>query len=383
MLYTSFRPAMRMISTLIIVIALNAGSVSMADHQDVHEWAFDVPRRMLAEDHHFEFELGYTLIFQAATHTVGDNADTLTSGSYDLAGVWTPLMTDYGNGSVGFHVEGGHILDRDHNEDLSANIGSILGVRDDLDNQEVALTELWWAWAVNEDALVFTIGKIDPTAYFDTNRIANDETTQFLSTPLVNNVAVPFPDYGLGAVAEMHFTDWLYVSLGATDALADGRETGFNTVGDDWFYAGEVGLLVDCGGREGIYRLTVWGVDTEEESDGAGFSLSFDQEVADHVVPFFRYGQGDKDVTDFRRSVSGGVGFEGLLGRENDLLAVGVVWADPSEPDLTNETLIEMFYRVEVTDWLQITPDVQFVIDPAEGDDEMSVVFGLRLQAIY
>jgi porin len=334
---------------------------------------------MLAEEHHFTFEFGYTLISQAATRTVDDSAHTLTSGSYDLSALWTPVHTEFGQGSIGFHLEGGHILDRDHNEDLSTNVGSILGIRDDLDNQEIALTELWWVWSINQTR-IFTLGKIDPTAYFDANRIANDETTQFLATPLVNNLAAPFPDYGLGAVAEFHPADWFYINIGASDARANGGETGFNTVGEDWFYAGEFGFILDLDGHQGVYRFTVWGVDSDRGEDGTGFSLSFDQEVADHVVPFFRYGYGD--VTDFRRSVSGGVGFEGLLGRADDLLAVGAVWADASDRALGAETLIEVFYRVQVAEWLQVTPDVQFVIDPAQGTGA-SVVFGLRVQAIF
>jgi hypothetical protein len=47
--------------------------------------------------------------------------------------------------------------------------------------------------------VIFTPGKGDLTNYFDTNAVANDETSQFLSSGLVNSVAVTFPeDNGAG-----------------------------------------------------------------------------------------------------------------------------------------------------------------------------------------
>jgi len=162
-----------------------------------------------------ELELGYTLIGQAATAAAEDQPALLT-GSYDLAGLWHAVdHPALGRGRAGWLVEGGQIWTAGRDEDLSANVGSGLGVNDDLDSQDIAVTELWWAQTL-PGGLTLTAGKLDPTVYLDANRVANDETTQFLSSSMVNNPAVAFPDNGLGVNvhAPLGAAGYLAASLG-------------------------------------------------------------------------------------------------------------------------------------------------------------------------
>ena len=44
------------------------------------------------------------------------------------------------------------------------------------------------------------LGLIDPSAWLDRGRIANDENQQFLNGSFVNNATIEFPDYTLGAI---------------------------------------------------------------------------------------------------------------------------------------------------------------------------------------
>ena len=44
------------------------------------------------------------------------------------------------------------------------------------------------------------LGLIDPSAWLDRGRIANDENRQFLNGSFVNNATIEFPDYTLGAI---------------------------------------------------------------------------------------------------------------------------------------------------------------------------------------
>jgi porin len=79
--------------------------------------------------------------------------------------------------------------------------------------------------------------------------------------------------------------------------------------------------------------------------------------------------------------VSGGIAFEAPFGRENDLVAIGVAWSDPSPGEgFRDETLLELFYRVEIAKAISITPDLQLVFDPANNPgDDFVVVPGIRL----
>lgn len=79
-------------------------------------------------------------------------------------------------------------------------------------------------------------------------------------------------------------------------------------------------------------------------------------------------------------------------GRPDDALGLGVAWAhvgapyrDVSEfdglPAASAETLIELAYRADLTDWLALVPNLQFVADPGalRGVDDSWVV-GLRFE---
>lgn len=46
----------------------------------------------------------------------------------------------------------------------------------------------------------WTLGLLNPKRFLDTSAVANNETTQFLGSALVNNVTIAFPDYTLGTV---------------------------------------------------------------------------------------------------------------------------------------------------------------------------------------
>lgn len=330
------------------------------------------------------FELGYTLIFQQATAR-DTGAGNLWTGSYDIVVEWTLFEHDtFGSGLFGMLVEGGHIIGNDSGEDLSAGIGSILGVNDDLDTTDIAVTELWWAQGWLEDTVEVTFGKIDQTVFFDTNRIANDQTTQFIATPLVNNASIVFPDNGLGVNLILVPHEWFYVTAGFGDANAVASRTGFDTFNQgDYFTAVEAGFtpVFDALGA-GNYRTTGWTTRSAADGSASGVALSFDQGIGCGLVPFFRYGYATGSAAPLRHFVSLGLGIESPFGRADDLFAIGGVWADPYGGG-RDETLVEMFYRLQLTDTITITPDIQVVIQPSEGDGDVVGLFGARLQAVF
>lgn len=91
---------------------------------------------------------------------------------------------------------------------------------------------------------------------------------------------------------------------------------------------------------------------------------------------------GDRNLVDF--SVNGGVTIKALIpGRENDTLGLGfgvgsigssarqfdrdMAAMSGARPIRSNETFIEVTYQAQVTPWLQMQPDFQYVIRPAGG----------------
>jgi porin len=304
------------------------------------------------------------------------------------------------------------------------SVGSAFGVNGDFAPRETFnIIEFWYQQSFFDDSLRLRIGKLDMTGgfdhrgcpvSFDCNAYANDENTQFLNSALVNNPTIPFPDYGLGAIVFWNpFGDW-YLSVGAADAQADKRETGFNTAfhGEDYFvYLAETGITPQWdsanGPLQGAYRVGVWySPEPRAHSDAdkvwrddTGVYLSFDQLLAKEnndpddaqgLGAFFRYGIADSKTNDIPNFYSVGVQYQGLLeGRDDDVLGIGYARGFFSDRASTTyrddyESVIETYYNMQITRWLGLTPSVQYVANPGgTGSTRDAVVAGLRAMMTF
>lgn len=110
---------------------------------------------------------------------------------------------------------------------------------------------------------------------------------------------------------------------------------------------------------------------------------------------FLRFGVADEDVNQFSHYIGTGVIYTGLVpGRDQDRLGVAAAIArngEPfkerlraaGEPRPGEEVSVELTYHLDLTDWLALQPDVQYVINPgagANGDLDDALVLGLRFQ---
>jgi porin len=377
-----------------------------------------------------EVGLSWTNVFQANTKggTSTNQRQGRHTGSYDLE-ITSDLQKLLGieGGTLYVHTEGSWSrVDIDE-----TSIGSVFGVNGDgAGRRAMDVTEFWYEHAMLDDTLLFRFGKLDigggfecrgcPVS-FDGSAYANDETAQFLNNALVNNPTIPMPDVGLGAVLYWNPIEWWYASIGAADAQADGRETGFRTTftGEDYFfYAVETGVapVLDNGKgpMPGAYRIGVWNdsqdkerfSDASIERDDVGFYISADQMVyketegeedSQGLGVFTRYGMADKKVNDITDFWSLGLQYQGLFdGRDDDVLGLGYAkgifsteagFADTYESVFdadTYESVFEIYYNAAVAPWLSLSPSVQFVDNPG-GDNAVddAVVVGLRAQGAF
>lgn len=104
-------------------------------------------------------------------------------------------------------------------------------------------------------------------------------------------------------------------------------------------------------------------------------------------------GAARESVNQTGRYLGAGLVYTGLLpGRDADQLGLAVALAfngDNFKRTRRNEGLpvdraevnLELSYRVPITDWLTVQPDVQYIIDPgALGELNNALVLGLRFE---
>jgi porin len=368
-------------------------------------------------------EVGFSLtnIYQANVRggTTTNHKQGRHTGSYDLEiGADLQQLLGIEGGSLLVHTEG--CWSRTDVDETS--VGSVFGINADAGGRRAMdVTELWYEQAMFDDTLRLRFGKMDigggfecrgcPVS-FDGSAYANDETSQFLNGALVNNPTIPMPDMGLGAVLYWNPIEWWYASIGAIDAQADARESGFRTAfhgEDNFFYAAETGVapVLDSGKgpMPGAYRIGIWNdpqakerfSDGEMQRDDTGLYISADQMVykenngaedSQGLGVFTRYGMADKKVNDIADFWSFGMQYQGLLeGRDDDVLGLGYakgIFSTEAGYSEVYESVIELYYSAQIAPWVAISPSVQFVDNPG-GDNTVddSIVFGLRAQSSF
>jgi len=306
---------------------------------------------------------------------------------------------------IGDHGRAMVILSGAYGDGLDPRIPSWWGINGDAEGeQRVYLKELWYEHELLDGKLVFTVGKVDLTAYFDANEVANDENTQFLSPGFVHSAAIEFPDdNGPGVRITVAPLDLVDISFAWGEGDADWNEMGHRS-----FFIGEVGLHPQFSELEGNYRLYGWfrrhhrdegfvswadqmmGVSDSRNGWCLGFSL--DQTVTPQITLFALLGYQDKEVYEFAWAWSLGAEVRGgYWGREADALGIAYGMAMISddykafqrlsgEPWFRkDESHLELYYRFQLNDHISISPDIQ-VLWNAQGDARFDpvTIIGVR-----
>ncbi len=153
------------------------------------------------------------------------------------------------------------------------------------------------------------------------------------------------------------------------------RQSGPNTFGSvfNQRFCGVLGY--------GEYRLTLSRlIENGSLPQGDTFSVSADQDFGDRLGAFFRYAHADDTFRDFRKRIAAGLIVKRPLGFEYDRAGFGAWHGTPTDQSLRTETGVEIYYRAQVSPFLQITPDIQIVFDPANSTRSSEVILGLRLR---
>lgn len=297
------------------------------------------------------------------------------TGRFALVGESYLGLTTYGTAGLGYDPA---------ETTLTSNVGAIDALNATITEVGAVVDELYWKQVAWRGNVVVMGGKIDFAYHFDSNRIANDAFSEFFAYSLQNNPSIPTPLFGgFGGIVRANLPGKSYVMLGVGDSSMDAPVLPWETLDNDsWYEVIELGITSDLPGLgEGTYRLTPWHNHLFGE-DGFGVALGFDQALfRKNLVAFFRFGYGDEDVTPVRAFVSGGLAFLRPFGRENDRVALGVAWSDPSPGNgARSESLLEIQYRVEVVKAVSITPELHIVFDPSDNPAANVVVIpGIRL----
>jgi len=248
----------------------------------------------------------------------------------------------------------------------------------------VVLTNFYWRqrFAAGRGALI--VGQVDPSDYISVNNVASP-WTGFTNLAFEQQTTVPIPSQGLGAAVLWKLDDNWGLLAGLTDANGDPSDP-FESA-KNLFDEGELFKHIAVGWSpdwadlyDQTVQLTLWQVDERVEAgveEGHGVAFLASARI-NNWRPFLRLGSAADAGVLNDRSISIGTGYDARGG--NDLAGLAVGWARAPDSSRDQYTL-EAFYRYDMTDFLQVTPEIQYVVNPAfDPETDEILVLGLRLR---
>ena len=253
----------------------------------------------------------------------------------------------------------------------------------DADGVYTSLASLWWEQLLFDEHLDITFGQLDPILLFDLNLYAGWDRGSFIAEPLSGNPVRVFAEPGLGLYLGVQDLDLAYVIGTVMDADADGRYPDFESLGNDhWAYLLEAGLTPKIPSL-GLFELSVTLNAIDRTKDGPasqGILISMSQDFGDRFAFFFRYGLNDGKRTDIDEMVSAGVVFKGIFHFTSDWIGAAFTWGHPADSTLRDQFGIEAYWRLQLRERVQFTPDLQVIIHPSgRSHSKTEFVGGLRV----
>lgn len=176
----------------------------------------------------------------------------------------------WGTGGVNFNLSGKPMRNTLIFADFDASTGA------------VGLGEAWVMVQGPKKVLSLQAGVVDLTGSFDANKVANDETAQFMQGDFVNNALLLNPGTGPGAIVRVDFTRYNFM-VGTQDSLLGSMD-----LFDNLYWIGEAGMIYNLLGDG---RLRVWGrqLSRGSQQPDQAVGVSADHRLTTKLTAFGRY----------------------------------------------------------------------------------------------
>ena len=264
------------------------------------------------------------------------------------------------------------------------------------------VSEYWWEFDLLDSDVTVRLGKQD----INTEFLLIDRAADFIQSTFGLSPSTAYPTYpapSMAAVALIQINEHWQLKTGLWDAFTSGGGWGFS--GND--------SVVAIGELECSYALAegvlpgVFAVGAVYESAGVieGDHVSPVQEYiiqAEQVIYRERHSDDDaiqglgvfagyyprfpgsqispKSIGD---SYVAGATYTGLIpSRDRDVLGTGLSWVELFQGGTNEETVIEVFYKAQITPCVRVQPDLQYVGTPS-GIYRDALVAGFRFQVDF
>jgi porin len=272
---------------------------------------------------------------------------------------------------------------------LRGQMGTLIPPVNTFNDRGWVIRDCYWIQRLWEGRIRILVGRGDISDYVGAHWLQNVNNS-FANRSFSANPAMAFPGHGPMAGISLRPTDQFYLTAGAINGYSDTTEVGLETLFDEWdlFSVAETGWTpVIEGLGPGRYALAAWHMaarDLWDLPEDYGVTFIADQNLGGGWQVFARYAWSEAALTDIRNLGQGGVGRNGLFGREDDLTGLALSVADPASNDVRYETVAEIFHRFQLTRHTQFSVGLQLIANPVNApDNETAGAFYARLRTSF
>jgi porin len=336
-----------------------------------------------------KFGATYTVLNQYATITPDGVRHDQPSGRLDFTGAWSVYDHEGTAGSISLLIRSGTNIGMSQQFNLSDKLGSGLYLnclQGGGPQEPITVNVLYWRQDFLHKTLSFYVGKIHPNEFVTLSMFNNDERTQFLNGANDGNLAVASDGtYAGGGAVEFQASRHVYVHAIAVDTEG-AQQRNIETLVDRKYMEGlEVGWSSGSLGQQyRHYRAGMWRDDTKKNGSGYGGGFAFDHELSNGWTPFGRFAFGTNKGTAIKDAYGIGLAQVHPFGRRGDLFGAAFNYTQPNLPGKRHESVFEAFYRLRLTQSVEVGPDIEVSVHPMYAARAYTTtLLGARMRMIF
>lgn len=273
---------------------------------------------------------------------------------------------------------------------LGAELGTLVNPVNAFNDRGWVARDIHWLQRLVDGKLRVLVGRADMGDYVGQQPMQNVNTL-FVSRHFSGNPTVPFPGHGPTASVDIRPNDRFYLTAGMANAYGNTEEWELDSLDEgDFFYTAEAGYTPAIEGLgRGRYSIMGWHIDARDQGGAVtpsdeGVTLVAGQQLGDRLQVWARYAYADGTTTNLRQLAQAGAGYAGWLGSPSNMTGVAVSLARPRSDASRDEKALEVFQRVQVTRFTQLSFGAQAIVDPGnDPDEDLAGVFYARLRVAF
>lgn len=262
-------------------------------------------------------------------------------------------------------------------DQVTTAAGTVFPISDS-DNTDARVRQLYWTQEMLNERLQFHVGQIEVPAFIDYNTYATNDRTDFIAETWTRTTRSTINIYGLGAIAGWTPNERYYIRAGFVDGnsnLENPKWSSFKK--GEYSYVGEIGFTPEFPWGKGIYRISPWYADEAKTGkNGKGVNISFEQETPWDMALWMRGGVSEGRRNNLTSFIGGGVVFTSPFSFDRDQIGFGIGYGSPDKSAARDSYLFESYWRLQITERFELTPDIQLHMRPANDRNEDVAVVG-------